>query len=125
MIDPIIWVALAAALGSLASGSLGWFDSHEPFDGRKFGGNVIRSLTAGVSIALAQTLGQYTGIALYFFAFLSGAGIDDLLNRTQGALTKKDNTVGQRMDNIEKKFGELLQALTNARAKPPGGTPDV
>ena len=90
MNDNLIGVAISSAAGSLASGLLGWLDAGGSFDRRKFAGNVIRSLVAGMSFALGQALTDYTGIALYFYAFLGGAGVDVILNRAQARLTKRE-----------------------------------
>jgi hypothetical protein len=36
--NDLIFIILAAFVGALGSGTAGWWDSHEPFDGRIFMG---------------------------------------------------------------------------------------
>jgi hypothetical protein len=107
----LLWVALAAAAGSLVSGTLGWFDNGGPFNARKFTGNVIRSLTAGMSFALLEKLSGFTGAALYFAAFLGGAGVDGILNKAQGGFTRGD-PLQKKLDQLEAELIKITREKT-------------
>ena len=79
-----LYVALVALLGGLAAALVGWLDSNEPFNPRKFGGSAIRALIAGVIFAVGYHLSGPAGILDLFYAFLGGAGVDVLGNRIAG-----------------------------------------
>ncbi len=63
---------------------LGWLESGEPFNPRKFGGSVIRALIAGIIFAVGYQISSPFGILDLFYAFLGGAGVDVLGNRIAG-----------------------------------------
>jgi hypothetical protein len=83
----VIYVAGAAFIGAIASGLLGWLDSQERFEARKFTSTVVRALIAGVGFAAAY---QYTNNSLTSLdlavAFLGGSGVDVLGNRISGSI---------------------------------------
>jgi hypothetical protein len=83
------YVALLALAGGLCAALLGWLESGEPFDPRKFGGSVIRALIAAAVFAAGYQLshGWLTVLDL-FYAFLGGAGVDVLGNRIVKRLKK-------------------------------------
>ena len=86
--DGLWLIALAAFLGGGLSALLGWIDSKEPFDGRKFGRSIIFALIAGAGFAFTFNLiGEVTSRDI-LLAFLSGAGWDGLTNRVLGAIRK-------------------------------------
>ena len=87
-------LALAAVLGALFSATLGWLDSGEPFNGRKFTSSILRAIIAGIITAggFITTGAEVVLIWDYFVAFLAGAGIDVFGNRIAGALTPKSKT---------------------------------
>ena len=79
-----LYISLAAILGGLAVALLGWLESHETFNVRKFGGSVIRALIAGAIFTAGYELaGSITWLDL-FYAFLGGAGVDVIGNRIAG-----------------------------------------
>jgi len=62
--------------GGLGAGILGWIESGEAFDSRKFSGTLIRSAITGLVGVLAfQNIPQPT-IWEYAMAFITGMGID-------------------------------------------------
>jgi hypothetical protein len=81
-----LYIALVALLGGLVAAVLGWLESNEAFDARKFGGSAIRALIASIIFAVSYELSNsLTGIDL-LYAFLGGAGVDVLGNRIAGKL---------------------------------------
>jgi len=80
------YLSLAALLGGLVSALLGWLESGEPFNARKFGGSVIRSLLAGVVFAVGYELADGINVLYLFYAFLGGAGVDIIGNRISSRL---------------------------------------
>ncbi len=78
------YIAMAALLGGLVAALLGWLESGEPFNPRKFGGSVIRALIAAILFAVGYQLSGTAGVLDLFYAFLGGAGVDVLGNRVAG-----------------------------------------
>ena len=76
-----LYIALASLSGGLAAALLGWLESGETFNPRKFGGSVIRALIAGVVFAVGYHLADGVSILDLLYAFLGGAGVDVLGNR--------------------------------------------
>ncbi len=96
-----VWiVALAAFVGGLVVALLGWFDSKESFDKKKFGASIIRSLIAGIIWAATYSVSDLPQEKILLYAFLGGAGFDVLGNRVASSLgngsfpfnTKSDQT---------------------------------
>lgn len=87
--DRLFTIALAAFVGALASALLGWLESNEPFDGRKFGASAIRGLLAAAIFAVGYEFKHELATTLdLFYAFLGGAGVDALGNRIAGKLSR-------------------------------------
>jgi len=81
-----IYLAIAAGVGGIASGVLGWLKSGEPFNHRKFLPTVLRSAVAGVGVGFVAPfveIGFWPGIV---GAFLTGAGFDVALHRATGSI---------------------------------------
>ena len=81
-----LYIALAALLGGLIAALVGWMESNEPFDPRKFGGSAIRALVASIIFAAGYQLSNSVTVLDLFYAFLGGAGVDVLGNRIAGKL---------------------------------------
>lgn len=79
------YVGLVALAGGLVAALLGWLDSKEPFDGRKFSGSAIRSLIAAAVFTVGYQLSDGINALDLFYAFLGGAGIDVIGNRVAGS----------------------------------------
>jgi drug/metabolite transporter (DMT)-like permease len=79
-----LYIALVALLGGLVAAFLGWLESGEPFDPRKFGGSGIRALVAGIIFAVGYQFSDSVTLLDLFYAFLGGAGVDVLGNRISG-----------------------------------------
>ena len=82
----VFYIALAALLGGIVTALLGWLESGEPFNPRKFGGSLIRSLIAAAIFAAGYQLSAGVGIIDLLYAFLGGAGVDVIGNRISGKL---------------------------------------
>jgi hypothetical protein len=78
-----VYIALAAFVGGVVAALLGFLESHEGFDSRKFGASAIRALIAALIFALANQ-GAPSAVNI-LYAFLGGAGIDVLVNRVGGS----------------------------------------
>lgn len=87
----IIWVSLAAFSGGIVSAVLGWLDSHEAFNPRKFMASVLRALAAGVAFAITYAIiGATLTIVDLAIAFVAGAGVDASVNRIAGAIKTRE-----------------------------------
>jgi hypothetical protein len=82
-----LYVGLSAFGGGVILGLVGWIESKEKFDARKFGGTVLRSLLGGAVLAGG---GYFTDTVvtapILTSAFLAGAGIDVGLKRIAGSM---------------------------------------
>ena len=81
-----LYIALVALAGGLVAALLGWLESNEAFDTRKFGGSAVRALIAAVLFALGYHLSSPVSVLDLFYAFLGGAGVDVIGNRVAGKL---------------------------------------
>jgi hypothetical protein len=82
----VIWIAVAAFAGGVVASVLGWLDSAELFEPRKFSASIVRALVAAVAFAVGyQYANSVTPIDLGI-AFCGGAGVDVLGNRISGAI---------------------------------------
>ena len=86
----IFLLAFLSILGALFSAILGWLDSGEPFDTRKFTSSILRAVIAGIVSALGFSTLETAGIWEYLTAFLAGAGIDVFGNRISGAIASRN-----------------------------------
>jgi hypothetical protein len=82
----VLYIAMAALLGGVASALLGWLECADQFNLRKFGGSVIRSFIAADIFAVGYRLSGSIGVIDLFYAFLGGAGVDVIGNRISGKL---------------------------------------
>ncbi len=83
----MIILAIAAFGGGILSAIMGFVDSGEPFNLRKFSKSVIISLLAGIGVAVTSQSAQ-VGIKEILMAVLAGAGSDVVVNRAVGAFKK-------------------------------------
>lgn len=83
--DTQITLILLTVLGAIVVAILGWIDSGEPFNPRKFGASMIRAVFAGfISALIFQGTTDATTFT-YLCAFLIGAGVDVTGHRIAGA----------------------------------------
>lgn len=91
----LVMVALAAVFGAVIAAWLGWMESTEPFDIRKFGSSTIRGIFAGIAIAVGfnySTLWIEPVWLNIFVAFGIGAGFDVLGHRAAAVLAARSAT---------------------------------
>jgi len=84
-VNPIM-IAVSAFLGGLAASVLGWLDSQEAFQVRKFAASAVRALFAAVVFAVGYTYANDITAMDIAVAFCGGAGIDCLGNRISGSI---------------------------------------
>lgn len=83
----MLYIAVAALLGGIVTALLGWLESSDSFNPRKFGGSLIRALIAAAIFAAGYQLSSGSiGIIDLLYAFLGGAGVDVIGNRISGKL---------------------------------------
>ena len=82
----IIYIAAAAFAGGMAASALGWLDSGEPFQVRKFSASLVRSLVAAVVFAVGYSYTNGLSPIDIGIAFVGGAGVDAIGNRISGAI---------------------------------------
>lgn len=89
----IVYLIVAGIIGTLASFGLGWSESAEPFDFKKFISTFIRGvvaiavwIVAQYALAVDVTVWDYIAVAIF------AAGFDVLLKRGQ-AITAKPTSV--------------------------------
>lgn len=82
----VIWVAVLAFMGGIVAALLGWMDSGEGFNIRKFSASVVRSLVAGVVFAVGYSFSNGLSPVDLGVAFCGGAGVDAFGNRISGAI---------------------------------------
>jgi len=84
----LLWIAIAALGGGITSSLLGWLDSKEHFDPRKFLASVVRSLIATALFASGYALINGVTPMDIIVAFCGGAGVD-VIGKTGQSLIKK------------------------------------
>ena len=85
----LVIVCLAAFVGGCLAAFLGWLDSQEPFNARKFGKSVFFALSTAIVWALTLSAAQLTALdsRVILTALASGMAVDVGTNRIIGALT--------------------------------------
>lgn len=81
----MVAIIVAAFLGALLLGLLGWCKSNEPFSPRKFLATAITALIAAALLGLSYA-DQAVTVKEVVLAFLSGAGIDYVRHAVQGTV---------------------------------------
>ena len=82
----IIFIGISAFVGGIVVALLGWLDSGEAFEIRKFSASIVRALIAGVGIAAAYSYANSITTLDIVISFLAGAGFDAGINRISGAI---------------------------------------
>lgn len=79
-------LTVAAVLGALFAAVMGWLESGEAFNGRKFASSVLRAVIAGILIAVGYQYVSAVDALDYLIVFLAGCGVDAVGNRAAGAI---------------------------------------
>ena len=82
----VILVGASALVGGMVTAVLGWLDSGEVFEARKFSASIVRALIAGLGIAVAYSYANSITVLDIVICFLAGAGFDAGVNRISGAI---------------------------------------
>ena len=82
----VIFIGISAFIGGIVVALLGWLDSGETFEIRKFSASIVRALIAGVVFAVGYTYANSLSLIDIGIAFCGGAGVDALGNRISGAI---------------------------------------
>ena len=82
----VIWIAVSAFAGGIIAALLGWLDSGEAFEVRKFSASVVRGLAAAVVFTVGYSYTNGLSPIDIGVAFVGGAGVDVLGNRISGAI---------------------------------------
>lgn len=85
----ILGVAAAAFLGGMLVALIGWTESSDTWNWKKFIASVARSLIGAVAMAAAWDYSGATTPIIYLLAAISGAGIEVGGNRIAGAVASR------------------------------------
>jgi len=88
MMDSQIILILLTVFGAIFVAFLGWVESGEDFDPRKFTASIGRAIIGGLVAALIFQGTENPTIWTYVSALLIGAGIDVAGHRLSGAYTE-------------------------------------
>jgi len=72
----VAFIAVSASVGALTLAVLGFLNSGEAFNPRKFIGSAITAIVAGVGVAVAFKYTNGVGLLDILGAFLTGVGAD-------------------------------------------------
>lgn len=99
ILDPITYAGIGFAIGAGAgavSAYLGWSQSGEPFDARKFINGMVTGILSGVALVFANLAAfktvpdEFAALALYGTIIGSTIGIDMIRAKITGMITSKD-----------------------------------
>lgn len=79
-------IGLVATLGGVFFAFMGWLDSGEPFNPRKFGKSCAAALVAGIGFGIAYTFVDGFTIKDVLIAFLAGGGFTAGAPKVIGAI---------------------------------------
>jgi hypothetical protein len=82
----ILLLFLATVAGAVTTSGLGWLDSGDPFNLRKFLPGLIRGIVAAIVVFIATYEGWIGEITLFTYlgAFIAGMAVDVVGNRLAG-----------------------------------------
>ena len=85
----IIWIALAGFCGAITLSMLGWLNSGEAFEPRKFIGSLLTAVITAITIATTVGYTEDATLIEIFMAFLMGAGADASRKAVSDAIRNK------------------------------------
>lgn len=86
----LVYITAAAFFGALLHAFMGYLNSHDAFDARKFGKSIILALQAAIGAALIFNTSDTIVVRDILLAITAGAGWNGLNNYAEGALTAAD-----------------------------------
>jgi len=81
----MFYVPLAAGVGAVVAGILGWLEAGEPFSSKKYLPTILRAAVAAMAGAVAAPIVAPIGWVVIGGAFMAGMGVDAGLKRAFGA----------------------------------------
>jgi peptidoglycan/LPS O-acetylase OafA/YrhL len=84
-----VLIIIDAVLGALVAAYMGWLDSGEPFDAKKFSSSILHGIIAAVIFVLGYSFATSVSPWDFLVIFLGSAGVDVVINRTTGAIAQK------------------------------------
>lgn len=88
----ILAISLLSVLGAVTTATLGWLESDEPFNPRKYVASLLRATIAGLITALGFSTVTTIDAWDYIVAYLAGAGVDVFGHRIAGNLRRRVTT---------------------------------
>lgn len=85
----VIYIGISAFIGAIINALLGWTESSDAFDVRKFTSSIIRGVIGAAGIAAAFNYAEDINAISFIIAFLAGAGVDAGGNRIAGAIVSR------------------------------------
>jgi hypothetical protein len=95
-------IVVDAIIGSLVSAYLGWADSGEPFDAKKFSASILHAIIAAVIFVLGYSFATTVAPWDFLVIFLGSAGVDVVINRAVGAVAQKASSTTTSTSNSTK-----------------------
>ena len=92
ILDTLVIAIIVAGLGGALSAFIGWMDSDEVFDARKFSSGIIRGAIAGALLAISIEVEITTRTLILLF--FSALGLDNVINRVVKSLKKESKRRG-------------------------------
>ena len=88
----LLLLLISAMLGAIVSSVLGWAESEDAFNKRKFVPSLIRGAIAAAAVLVGTSYVSIESVTLivYILVFLAGMGFDAGGNRLSGALRTKE-----------------------------------
>lgn len=82
------YVPLAAGVGAVVAGILGWLETGEAFSSKKYLPTILRAAVAAMAGAVAAPIVGPIGWTVIGGAFMAGIGVDAGLKRLVGTIKK-------------------------------------
>ena len=110
---------LVAVAGTITAATLGWLDSGEPFNGRKFTSSILHAVVAGIVIVIGYSFRSTVDWFDFVLIFLTGAGVDVTLNRIQGAIVSSGKTSSTSTTTSTSATPSSISSQTPPQTSPP------
>lgn len=111
-------LVVSAIIGSLVAAGLGWSESKEPFDVKKFVSSLIRGGIGGLFFAGVGYVGDAVGATVavswwdYVIVAFGAGGFDIMLKRGQGTISP-GSTGGSSTTSTPTRFRRVISFLSH------------